>query len=40
MSFDWTRISDDPNNSQAKAEARALLPGLRQVHSDSDLTGF
>ncbi len=40
MSFDWTRISDDPNNSQAKAEARALLPRLRRVHTDTDLTGF
>jgi SAM-dependent methyltransferase len=40
MSFDWTRISDDPNNSRAKAEVRALLPRLRQVHTDTDLTGF
>jgi SAM-dependent methyltransferase len=40
MSFDWTRISDDPNNRQAKAEARALLPTLRRVHTDTDLTGF
>lgn len=40
MSFDWTRISDDPNNSLAKAEARALLPKLRRVHTDTDLTGF
>lgn len=40
MSFDWTRISDDPNNRQAKAEARALLPRLRRVHTDTDLTGF
>lgn len=40
MSFDWTRISDDPNNRQAKAQVRALLPRLRQVHTDTDLTGF
>jgi SAM-dependent methyltransferase len=40
MSFDWTRISDDPNNRAAKAEARALLPLLRRVHTDTDLTGF
>jgi SAM-dependent methyltransferase len=40
MNFDWTRISDDPNHRQAKAEARALLPRLRQVHTDTDLTGF
>lgn len=40
MEFDWTRISDDPNNRAAKAEVRALLPLLRQVHTDTDLTGF
>lgn len=40
MKFDWTRISDDPNNAAAKAEMRALLPQLRQVHTDTDLTGF
>jgi len=40
MNFDWTRISDDPNNRKAKAEARALLPLLRKVHTDTDLTGF
>ncbi|MBI4985078.1 MAG: methyltransferase domain-containing protein [Rhodocyclales bacterium] len=40
MNFDWTQISDDPNNRQAKAEVRALLPRLRQVHLDADLTGF
>ena len=40
MNFDWTRVSDDPNNSAAKAEARALLPLLRKVHTDTDLTGF
>lgn len=40
MNFDWTRISDDPNNSTAKAEARALLPLLRKIHTDIDLTGF
>jgi len=40
MSFDWTRISDDPNNRSAKAEARALLPRLRKVHTDTDLTGY
>lgn len=40
MSFDWTRISDDPNNRKAKAEVLALLPALRRVHTDIDLTGF
>ena len=40
MSFDWTRISDDPNNREAKAEARILLPRLRKIHTDTDLTGY
>lgn len=40
MNFDWTRISDDPNNRRAKTEMRALLPLLRKVHTDTDLTGF
>lgn len=40
MNFDWTRISDDPNNPVAKAEVRQWLPGLRRVHTDSDLTGY
>ncbi len=40
MTNDWTKISDDPNNSKAKAAVRALLPRLRQVHTDTDLTGF
>lgn len=40
MNFDWTRISDDPNNRQARAEMAVLLPRLRQVHTDADLTGF
>lgn len=40
MNFDWTRISDDPNNRNARAEARIFLPTLRRVHTDTDLTGF
>jgi 2-polyprenyl-3-methyl-5-hydroxy-6-metoxy-1,4-benzoquinol methylase len=40
MSFDWTGISDDPNNRAAKAQVRGLLPTLRKVHTDTDLTGF
>lgn len=40
MNFDWTRISDDPNNSAAKTEVRVLLPILRKVHTNTDLTGF
>jgi SAM-dependent methyltransferase len=37
---DWTSVSDDPNDARAKAAVRALLPRLRQVHTDTDLTGF
>lgn len=40
MNVDWTRISDDPNNPAAKAEMRTWLPRLRQVHTDTDLTGY
>lgn len=40
MDFDWTRVSDDPNSRAAKAEVRILLPLLRKVHTDIDLTGF
>lgn len=38
--FDWTQVSDDPNNSEAKAQVRRLLPVLRQVQTHTDLTGF
>lgn len=38
--FDWTRVSDDPNNPEAKAAVRHLLAGLRQLHLHTDLTGF
>lgn len=40
MSFDWTRISDDPNNGTARTEMGKLLPTLRRVHTDTDLLGF
>lgn len=40
MNFDWTRISDDPNDPAAKTRMRALLKRLRKVHTDIDLTGF
>jgi 2-polyprenyl-3-methyl-5-hydroxy-6-metoxy-1,4-benzoquinol methylase len=39
-STDWTRISDDPNNAQAKAAVRDYLLRVRQVHTDIDLLGF
>lgn len=38
--FDWTRISDDPNHPQAKAQARTVVQALRKVHTDVDITGF
>lgn len=38
--FDWTQISDDPNNSEAKQTVRTLLPRLRQIHTDIDLIGY
>ena len=40
MKFDWTHISDDPNNGQAKAEAVQLLRRLRRIHTDINLNGF
>lgn len=40
MSFDWTQISDDPNDRQARDAVRTLLPSLRRVHTDTDLLGF
>lgn len=40
MSFDWTHISDDPNDHRARSQMRSLLPTLRHVHTDIDLLGF
>lgn len=37
---DWTRISDDPNNAQAKRAVRDYLLSVRQVHTDADLLQF
>jgi len=34
---DWTNISDDPNNRDAKAVVRAWLRSARQLHTDVDL---
>jgi 2-polyprenyl-3-methyl-5-hydroxy-6-metoxy-1,4-benzoquinol methylase len=38
--YDWTTVSDDPNNSRAKREVKAHLLAMRQVHLDTDLLGF
>ncbi len=38
--FDWTRISDDPNDRDAKRLAASIIAGLRRVHTDMDLTGW
>lgn len=38
--FDWTRISDDPNNEQAYALAGQELRRLRRLHTDTDVLGF
>ncbi len=35
--LDWTTVSDDPNNREAKAAVRAWLKTARQVHTDRDL---
>jgi len=37
---DWTRVSDDPNHSAAKAAVRAWLPTARRVHDDVDMAAF
>jgi len=37
--FDWTSVSDDPNNLRAKAIVRAWLRSARRVHTDTDLLG-
>ncbi len=37
---DWTDISDDPNNPEAKQRARHGLVQLRKTHVEVDLMGF
>src|SRR5688572_4247845 len=37
---DWTRFSDDPNNSEAKKAVLDYLLAARRVHTDSDLNAF
>jgi 2-polyprenyl-3-methyl-5-hydroxy-6-metoxy-1,4-benzoquinol methylase len=38
--FDWTRLSDDPNNREAMRQARRHLLAQRQIHADRDLLRF
>jgi 2-polyprenyl-3-methyl-5-hydroxy-6-metoxy-1,4-benzoquinol methylase len=37
---DWTRFSDDPNNSAAKAAVHQYLLAVRRVHGDRELMEF
>src|SRR5262245_3743674 len=37
---DWTRLTDDPNNPQAKDEVRRYLSSVRRVHMNIDLLQF
>lgn len=37
--LDWTTVSDDPNNRDAKDAVRNWLKTAQQVHTDSDLLG-
>ncbi len=38
--LDWTTVSDDPNNSEARAAACAWLKSAQRVHTDTDLLGY
>jgi 2-polyprenyl-3-methyl-5-hydroxy-6-metoxy-1,4-benzoquinol methylase len=38
--LDWTRLTDDPNDREAKRLVRHRLIAARQVHMDMDLTRF
>ncbi len=37
--LDWTTVSDDPNNPEAKAAVRAWLKAAQRVHTGNDLLG-
>jgi 2-polyprenyl-3-methyl-5-hydroxy-6-metoxy-1,4-benzoquinol methylase len=37
--LDWTTVSDDPNNREAKSAVRTWLKTVRQVHTGDDLLG-
>lgn len=38
--LDWTTLSDDPNNRDAKRFVRSRLLAVRQIHMDTDLLGY
>lgn len=38
--LDWTRLSDDPNNSEAKRLVKRRLLAVRQIHMNMDLTQY
>lgn len=40
QSLDWTRISDDPNNPDAKAKVRRAVKEMARIHDDTDITSF
>lgn len=37
--LDWTTVSDDPNNHDAKVAVRQWLKSAQRIHTDSDLLG-
>lgn len=37
--LDWTTVSDDPNNRDAKSAVRAWLKSAQRVHTGNDLLG-
>jgi SAM-dependent methyltransferase len=37
--LDWTTVSDDPNNREAKAAVRGWLKAAQRVHTGNDLLG-
>lgn len=38
--IDWTQLSDDPNNSEAKRLVKRYLLAARQIHMNMDLTQY
>ncbi|MEW6332564.1 MAG: methyltransferase domain-containing protein [Pseudomonadota bacterium] len=38
--IDWTKISDDPNNPEAKRAVKAGLLAMRRIHMDADLLEY
>jgi len=38
--LDWTSVSDDPNNSEAKAAVRSWLKAGQRIHTDCELMDF